>query len=396
MFREDFEILNKGTIFFDNAATTLKPNVYNKAFNDYVNKYTSNINRSDYDASIYCSNIYEKLKQLVANYTNSYVDEIILTSGATHSLNQIIFGYYQNILKKDDEVIISQLEHASNFIPWLVLKEKLGIKIKYAPLKDNLELDYQKIESIINNNTKVISLAHITNTLGDERDLLKLSQIANKYNLDLVIDAAQSFAKSKIDFNKLNISFYAASFHKAYGPTGLGILIANSKKTSQMKPIFYGGAMNDDFNINSFSLKEVPYCFEAGTLNVEGIIKAYEVMKYLIDKDIAILYRYAKDLKKYLVQELSRIKGITIYNKDIDSSIILFNVDGIFPQDVAIFLNKYHINIRSGNHCVKTSDELINIKNTCRISLDFYNIKEEIDKFIEVIKNINNIYEEIL
>lgn len=394
MFREDFEILKTGTIFFDNAATTLKPKLYSEAHNKYVNFYTANIHRGDGEASYFCDKMYDELKEDLGNYLSVKPDNIIFTSGTTHSLNQVVFGYYKYNLKRGDEVIISLLEHASNFLPWLVLKEELGINLVMAPLKEDNTLDLDALEKMINPKTKVISLAHITNTLGDERDLKRISNIAG--DIDLVVDGAQGFAKSRINLEELNISFYAASFHKAYGPTGLGILYGKTEKLEKMKPLLYGGGMNDEFNTDTYRLKYYPYAFETGTLNVEAIVKMRYVIKYLMSKDINALYEHSKNLKKELEEKLSTIKGITIYNKGFSSSILLFNIDGVFPQDTADFLNKYKINIRAGNHCVKTSDEVLGLKNTCRISLDFYNNIDEVNKFIDVIKNKDNLYEEIL
>lgn len=391
MFREDFELLKTGTIHFDNAATTLKPRCIEEAFLDYVRKHTSNIHRGDYQNSIISNNKYEELKALCGDYLGVKPNTLAFTSGATHGLNQVILGYYRYKLKKGDKVLISSLEHASNFVPWLILKEEIGIELVKAPVKD-LKLD---IDSIDFSELKVISLAHVTNTTGEKRDLEKLSKLASNYNIDLVIDGAQGFSKERINLEKLNAAFYVNSFHKAYGPTGLGILYKRSD-IQGMKPLIYGGGMNDTFDFDGFSLKDYPYNIEAGTLNVSAIYEALISMQYLISKDIKKLYDYSSSLKDYLVHKLEAFPNIIIYNKDIHGSILLFNVKGVFPQDVAIFLDKYHINIRSGNHCVKTINEEIDTRNTCRISLDFYNTKEEIDALTEAFKNLDKLYEIVI
>lgn len=391
MFREDFEILKTGNIHFDNAATTLKPRCIEEAFLDYVRKHTSNIHRGDYQNSIISNNKYEELKALCGDYLGVKPNTLAFTSGATHGLTQVILGYYRYKLKKGDKVLISSLEHASNFVPWLILKEEIGIELVKAPVKD-LKLD---IDSIDFSELKVISLAHVTNTTGEKRDLEKLSKLASNYNIDLVIDGAQGFSKERINLEKLNAAFYVNSFHKAYGPTGLGILYKRSD-IKGMKPLIYGGGMNDTFDFDGFSLKDYPYNIEAGTLNVSAIYEALISMQYLISKDIKKLYDYSSSLKDYLVHKLEAFPNIIIYNKDIHGSILLFNVKGVFPQDVAIFLDKYHINIRSGNHCVKTINEEIDTRNTCRISLDFYNTKEEIDALTEAFKNLDKLYEIVI
>lgn len=397
MNREDFTILDKGIIHFDNGATTLKPKCVLEGISSYYNEYTANAYRGDYDNSIKVDQIYEKTRQEVANILNGEKNNVVFTSGTTESMNIIVFGFMKNFLKKDDEIILSKLEHASNLLPWFILKKIVPFKIKYAPLKKDLTIDYIELEKMINQNTKVISLAHITNTVGDIRNLEILSNLKEKYHLLLVIDAAQSVSHQKIDLKKLSISFLAFSAHKMYGPTGVGVLYGEKELLEKTEPLKYGGGMNMSFHSDStYTLKVSPYKFEGGTPNIEGIFGFYESLKYLNSLDLNLVSSYLNDLREYAINKLKQIEGLIIYNKDVISSSVIFNYKNVFSQDLAIYLNKFHINIRSGNHCAKLLEDEIGLGNTCRITFALYNTKEEIDVLIEALKHPEDIYKDII
>ena len=398
MNREDFPILKKDLIYFDNAATTLKPKIVIDAMTDYYYNYGANINRGDYKISHKASDAYEEVREKVKDFINAKSSkEIIFTQGATDSLNKIIFGFMANYLTKNDEVLITKSEHASLVLPWQILKDKIGIKIKYIPLDDNHELTLTSLEKTITKNTKVISLAHVTNVVGDERPINEISKLAHKNNIILLVDGSQSVPHMKTDVIKDDIDFLVFSSHKMLGPTGLGILYGKEKYLNLMTPLEYGGGMNQYFEANGkYELKSIPIRFEAGTPPIAEVIGFGKAIDYLKKIGMDKIHAYEQDLKKYLVSKLKENKKIILYNKNTKSGILAFNIDGIFSQDTAIYLDHYNICLRAGNHCAKVLKDEINIKNTCRISLYFYNTKEEIDKLVEALNNSDKIFEVIL
>lgn len=397
MNRDDFNILKSGIIYFDNGATTLKPKILGEAVLDYYNNYSSNAHRGDYTLSLKASEKYEETRQLVKKLINaSSKDEIAFTSGTTDSINKIVFGYFENILKEGDEVLLTKSEHASNLLPWFELADKLNLKIKYIELDSNHEVLISNLKKAITDKTKVISIAHISNVVGDVRPIKEIATLAHKNNILTLVDGAQSVPHMKVDVQDLDIDFLTFSAHKMCGPTGVGVLYGKKELLKDIKPIIFGGGMNADFSHDGTRIyKSMPDRLEAGTPNIAGVIGFGYVIKYLMDIGFDNIHKYEIELKNYLVKRLKEIPEITIYNANSESGIVTINYDGIFPQDLSIYLDKYNICTRAGNHCAKILKDEIHIKNTCRISLYFYNSKEEIDKLMEALKN-PNIKEEII
>ena len=389
MNREDFEVLNNGYIYFDNGATTFKPKCVLDSIKDYYTKYTANAHRGDYDFSLIVDEKYENTRSLVKDFINAKkAKEIIFTSGATMSLNQIIFGYFKNYLKKDDEVLITKAEHASNILPWFELENTNQIKVNYIPLNENHILELETLKKSITKHTKVISIAHITNVVGDIRPIREIIKYAHERNILVVVDGAQSVPHLKIDVQDLDIDFLAFSAHKMLGPTGVGIMYAKEEFLNNMTPLAFGGGMNASFvSDGTRQYKDIPYLFEAGTQNIEGVIAFGETISYLNKIGMDKIENYEKNLKEYALKRLKGIDNIIIYNENTKSGIITFNYKNVFAQDLAVYLNKYKICVRAGNHCAKILKDEIGIKNTCRLSFYLYNTYEEIDKLIEVLKN---------
>jgi len=391
MNRNDFPMLLQDYIYFDNAATTFKPFCVIDEINNYYKNYTSNAHRGDYDLSLLVDSKFENVRNLVKDFINAKSSkEIIFTSGTTDSLNKIIFGYFGNVLKENDEVLITKSEHASNILPWFELKEKLGLNISYIPLNEKLELTMDNLINTITSNTKVVSIAHISNVVGDIRNIKEIIDYCHKKDILVIVDGAQSVPHLKVDVEDLDIDFLAFSAHKMCGPTGIGILYGKEKLLNNMKPIIFGGGMNATYTSEGYrEYSDLPTLFEAGTQNIEGVIGLGETIKYYNKIGIDNIHKYELELKKYAIEKLKEIKEIIIYNEESESGIITFNYKDIFAQDLAIYLNKYNICVRAGNHCSKILKDEIKVKNTCRISFSFYNNKEEIDKLIEVLKNPN-------
>lgn len=397
MNREDFPLLMQNIIYFDNGATSLKPKILSETISDYYNNYSANAHRGDYDLSLKVDDKFEKTRDIIKDFINAKnKKEIIFTSGTTDSLNKIIFGYFKYNLKENDEIILTKSEHASNVLPWFELKEELNLKIKYVELDENLNLTIDNLKKCITYKTKVISIALITNVVGDIRPIKEIIEIAHKNNILVVGDAAQSIAHTKTDVQDLDIDFLAFGAHKMYGPTGVGVIYGKEELLNNIRPIIFGGGMNASYTSDNIRIyNEIPYLLEAGTQNIAGVIGFGSVIEYINSIGIEKIEKYEKELKKYTVKRLEEVKDIIIINKNTESAIITFNMKDIFAQDLAIYLNKYNICVRAGNHCTKTLKEEIGIKNTCRASLSFYNTKEEIDKLVEVLKN-PKIKEEII
>lgn len=391
----DFNLLNQNIVYLDNGATTLKPKVLSEAISDYYNNYSANAHRGDYDMSLKVDTMYEKTRTLVKELINAKSEkEIVFTSGATDSLNKIIFGYAKNILDNEDEVLITKAEHASNILPWFELSDQIGIKVKYIDLTDDYKVTLDNVKKSITAKTKIISLAHITNVVGDVRPLEEIIDYAHKNNILVIVDGAQAVAHKPVDVQKLDIDFLAFSAHKMCGPTGVGVLYGKEELLKNMMPIILGGGMNASFEEDSTRVySELPHRFEAGTPNIAGVIGFGRVLEYLLDIGMEKINNYEQELRKYAISKLKKNNNLIIYNENSESGIITFNYHNVFSQDLAIYLNKYNICVRAGNHCAKILKNEIGVKNTCRVSLYFYNTKDDIDKLVDALNNENLINE---
>ena len=398
MNRDDFPILKNNLIYFDNGATTLKPKCVVDKMVSYYTEYTSNIHRGDYNNATVTNREYDEVRNIVKNFINaSSSDEIIYTSGTTESLNMVAFGFFRYKLNSDDEILITKAEHASNILPWQVLEEEHHGKVKYIELDENHELTIENLLKAITPKTKVVSVAHVSNVIGDIRDISKIGRICKEKGIYFVVDAAQSASHVKIDVQDSNVSFLAFSAHKMTGPTGVGILYGKKELLDEMRPLKYGGGMNQSFEVDgTYILKETPIKFEAGTPPIAEVIGLGEAIKFIESIGVDKIHEHEYGLKKYLVENLEKIPNVVLYNKNSKSGIVSFNVKGVFPQDTSIYLNTYNIAIRAGNHCAKVLKDELNIKNTCRVSLYLYNTKEEVDVLIEALKRSEDIFKVVI
>ena len=375
MHREDFPLLKQDLIYLDNGATSLKPqSVIDKTI-DYYENYSANAHRGDYDISYKVDLEYENTRDLVKDFINAKrKEEIVFTSGTTDSLNLIVNGFFKNYLEKGDEIILTKTEHASNIMPWFRIAGLTGAIIKYIPLDDNHFVTLENLQKIVTPNTKVISLAEITNVVGDKRPIKEITKFAHEHDIFVVVDGAQSVPHIKVDVSDSDIDFLAFSAHKMLGPTGVGIMYAKYELMQNIEPVNLGGGMNESFESPSkMVLKEVPMRFEAGTPNIAGVIALGEAIKYLNKIGMDNIFKYEKDLRKYLIEKLINIPHIDILNLEADSGIVAFNVEGIFSEDVAYYLNKYGICVRAGSHCAKLTKDVLGVVNSIRVSLYFYN-----------------------
>ena len=398
MNREDFPLLKQDIIYFDSASTTLKPQVVINKITEYYESYSANAHRGDYDISLKVSQEYEAARAIVKTFINAKdQSEIIFTSGTTESINMIVDGFFKQYLNQNDEIIVAKSEHASNLLPWFRLATTLNCQIKYVELDSDYQISLANLKKVISPKTKVIALAQITNVIGDIRPIKEICQLAKANNIYMVVDAAQSIPHIKVDVQDLDCDFLAFSGHKMGGPTGIGILYSKKELLDACQPIKLGGGMNESFDTeNDIILKELPSRLEAGTQNIEGAIGLGAAITYLNQIGMDKIANYEHELRVYLIDALKNIAHIKLINPNSQGSIVAFNIEGIFSQDVACYLNKYHICLRAGNHCAKMLKDVIGTTNTCRISLYFYNTKAEIDLLVSLLKDKNKILKEML
>lgn len=397
-FKKDFPMLNRDIIYFDNGATTFKPRQVIEAMDDYYENYTANAHRGDYDISLKVDMAYEGVRDKVKKFINAKSrEEIVFTSGATESLNMIANGFFKNILEPGDEILITNSEHASNVLPWFNLTRTNGVNVGYIPLDSTFHVTLENVKRAVTAKTKVIALAEITNVVGDVRPIEEICEFAHQNNIFVVVDGAQSIPHKRCDVQKSDVDFLAFSAHKMCGPTGVGVLYGKSELLENLKPVNLGGGMNESFDSeNEVYLKELPTRLEAGTPNIAGVIGLGAAIDYLESVGMDDISLKEGELKKYLIEKLDKIKHIDIINPECDSGIVAFNVDRVFPQDVAVFLDKYNICVRAGNHCAKILKKSVGVKNTVRVSLYFYNTKEEIDDLVELLKDRDRIMKEMI
>ena len=392
--RNDFPILKRKVngnnfIYLDNAATSQKPNLVIDSISDYYKNYNSNIHRGVHTVSQEATDAYENARikiQKHFNVKNSY--EIILTSGTTHSINLVANGFLEKLNEKD-EIIISGLEHHSNIVPWQMMAEKNGAKIKIIPINENGELDMKVYDSILSNKTKLVFVNHVSNALGTVNPIKKIIDKAHKLGAAVLVDGAQASAHFKTDLQKLNVDFYTTSAHKLCGPTGIGMLFGKEKWLKKMPPYQGGGEMISDVTFEKTTYADLPHKFEAGTPNVCGAIAFGVALDYLNDIGFDVIESYESELLKYATTKLKEIPKLKIYGEAKNkTSVISFNVGELHSYDIGTILDKFGIAVRTGQHCAQPVMDYFGISGTVRASFSFYNTKEEIDKLYDSLNRV--------
>ena len=390
--RDDFPILKRKIngnqlIYFDNAATSQTPQVVIDEISDYYSNYNSNIHRGVHMLSQEATESYEKSRQIIQNQFNAKSsNEIIFTSGSTHGINIVASGY-SNFLKKGDEIILSEMEHHSNIVPWQMLCEKTGAIIRIAKMDENgvLILDYFK--SICSNKTKLVLVSHVSNALGTINPIESIISIAHSNNAVVLIDGAQAAPHIKIDLQKLDVDFYVVSGHKLMGPTGIGVLYGKESLLDMLPPYQGGGEMIEEVTFSKTTYAKLPHKFEAGTPNISGGIALGTAISYLNEIGFDSISKYEKSLLDYATFKLLEIDGLKIYGESNQkTAVISFNIESIHPYDLGTILDKLGIAVRTGHHCAQPIMDHFNIPGTIRASFSFYNTKEEIDIMVEAIK----------
>mgnify|MGYP001502078902 FL=1 len=395
--RDKFPILNKKInnnqlVYFDNAATTQKPIQVIESINKYYSEYNANIHRGIHTLAEKATQEYEKTRKTVSKFINSRSEkEVIFTRGTTEGINLIASSFVKNFIKKGDEIIISEMEHHSNIVPWQMICEENGIILKTINVFENGEIDLDNFKELISNKTKFLSIVHTSNTLGTVNPIKEMIEICKKNNINTMIDGAQASAHSKIDVQDLNCDFFVLSAHKMYGPTGVGIVYGKEEILEKMPPYMGGGEMIKDVNFKKTTYNELPYKFEAGTPNIGDVIGFNEALSFINNIGLDNISLYEKELKNYASNSFNKIEGINIIgNSKNKIGIFSFTMDKIHYYDLGLLLDSKGIAIRTGHHCTQPLMDKFNLEGTARVSLAIYNTKNEIDYFIEKLKQLIN------
>jgi cysteine desulfurase/selenocysteine lyase len=390
--RNDFPILKRKVngcpfVYFDNAATSQKPSKVIASITNYYENYNSNIHRGVHTVSQEATDAYENARKKIQKHFNAkYSEEIILTSGTTHSINLVANGF-TSLLNGNDEILISELEHHSNIVPWQMMCEKNGAKLKVIPLKDNGELDYESFLKKLSKRTKVVFVNHVSNALGTINPIKKIISESHKQGAAVLIDGAQASSHLKADLQDLNVDFYTTSAHKLCGPTGIGMLYGKKEWLEKLPPYQGGGEMISEVTFEKTTYAELPNKFEAGTPNIVGAIGFGNALDYLNEIGFEKIESYETELLDYATARLKSIPNLKIYGEAKNkTSVISFNIGELHSYDLGTILDKYGIAVRTGQHCAQPVMDFFGISGTVRASFSFYNTKEEIDYFYESLK----------
>lgn len=387
MIKENVNMELNPLVFLDNASTTFKPRKVIDAITEYYTTYTSNSHRGDYDLCYRVDYEIGIVRKKISMFINSDEKEVVFTSGTTMSINLISYGYARKFLKAGDEILVDEAEHASNLLPWFKLKEEKGIEIKYIPLDEKGRITEENLRKSLTNKTKIVALAMVSNVLGNVIDIKKFASIIHEAGALFMVDGAQGVPHMKVDFKDSDIDFLSFSAHKMCGPTGIGCLVAKYHLLEEMDSFLTGGGMNVDFYKDGrMELLNPPEKFEAGTLNIAGIIGFGAAVDYINEIGIDNIHAYELELHEYAINKLKELDDIIIYNPDAQSGIITFNRKDVFAQDEATLLNYKGIAVRSGLHCAKILVDYLGVRGTVRASTYFYTSKEEIDRLVDVLK----------
>ena len=393
--KKDFPILeNREISYLDSGATTQKPIQVIKAVEEFYEKYNANPHRGAYTLSMEATQIYEETRTKIAKFINAkHREEIIFSKNATESLNLIAYSYGMENLKKDDEIVISIMEHHSNLVPWQKVSKVSGSKLNYMYINDEFEISDDEIESKITDKTKVVGITHVSNVLGTINNVKKIIKYAHKKGAIVVVDASQSIPHMKIDVQDLDADFLVFSGHKMLAPLGIGVLYGKRELLNKMNPFLMGGDMIEYVYEQDTTFAPLPNKFEAGTQNVEGVVGLGAAIDYIETIGYDNIHKIEQEIIKYARQKLFELDFITLYmtpNEENHSGVISFNIKGVHPHDVASILDSDGVCVRSGNHCAQPLMRFLGIDSTCRASFYFYNTKEDVDKLVE---SLNKAYE---
>lgn len=393
--RKDFPILqqkiyNRPLVYFDNAATTQRPQQVIDALTRTYTEYYGNIHRGAHFLADKATEAYEQTREKARNLINAETrEQIIFTKGTTESINLAAFSFGEAFVQEGDEIIVSEMEHHSNIVPWQLMAGRKGAKIVMLPIDDDGRLQIEKLGSLITKRTKLIAVTHVSNVLGTINPVKQMAQMAHAKGVLIFVDGAQAAPHLQIDVRDMDADFYAFSAHKMYGPNGVGILYGKTKLLDQMPPYQGGGEMISEVKFSGTTYNELPYKFEAGTPNISGVIAFGAAIDYLQTTGIKTVAAWEHELLNYATAALNQIPGLRIYGTQAEKSgVISFNVEGAHFFDLGTMLDKFGIAVRTGHHCADPLMDHFGIQGTVRASFAFYNTKEEIDRFVDALKKV--------
>ena len=399
--KKDFPLLeNENITYLDSGATTQKPIQVIKAVEEFYQKYNANPHRGAYSLSVEATEQYENTRTKIAKFINArHREEIIFSKNATESLNLIAYSYGMDNLKKDDEVVISIMEHHSNLVPWQKVTKKTGSKLNYMYINDEFELTDEEIENKITDKTKIVGITHVSNVLGTINNVKKIIKYAHKKGAIVIVDASQSIPHMKIDVQDLDADFLVFSGHKMLAPLGIGVLYGKKEILNKMSPFLMGGDMIEYVYEQDTTFAPLPNKFEAGTQNVEGVIGLGSAIDYIENLGYDKIQEIEKEVLSYAREELSKLDFLDLYitpNDNNHSSVISFNIKGIHPHDVASILDSEGVCVRSGNHCAQPLMRFLGIDSTCRASFYIYNTKEDVDKLVSALNKAYDMFKKYI
>jgi len=399
--RNDFPIFKKkingkDLVYLDNASTTQKPYSVINSITDFYSNYNSNIHRAVYQLAEEATELYEQSRKKIANFINVRPEEIIFTRNTTESINLIAHSWARSNLKKDDVIAITEMEHHSNIVPWQILCQEIGTRLEYVGIDESgfLDIEYL-IELISSRKVKLVSISHMSNVLGTIVPIERIVKTAHQYDIPVIVDGAQSVPHMPVDVKKLDCDFLVFSAHKMLGPTGVGVLYAKKELLEKMKPFMAGGDMIKEVFKFHTNYNEVPYKFEAGTPNIADVVGFGAAVEYLEKIGMENIRNHEIYLTEYALESMQSLKHITIYgpmDSKFRGGVISFNIADIHPHDLATIMNDHGIAIRSGHHCAQVLMQRLDVPATSRASFYIYNTKEEIDKFVNAIKEAGRIF----
>ena len=399
--KKDFLILNERKItYLDSGATTQKPIQVINAIDEYYKTSNANVHRGAYSLSVEATAQYEKAREKVARFMNSpSVEQVIFSKNATESLNLIAYSYGMENLKKDDEIVLSIMEHHSNLVPWQKVAKSTGAKLNYMYINDEFEISDEEIESKITDKTKIVGITHVSNVLGTINNVKKIIKQAHKKGAIVIVDASQSIPHMKIDVQDLDCDFLVFSGHKMLAPLGIGVLYGKKQLLNDMTPFLMGGDMIEYVYEQETTFAPLPNKFEAGTQNIEGVIGLATAIDYIENIGYERIAQIEDEVVSYAREELSKLDFLELYitpNKENHSSVISFNIKAVHPHDVASILDTYGVCVRSGNHCAQPLMRYLGIDSTCRASFYLYNTKEDVDKLVEALKKAYEMFKKFM
>ena len=399
--KKDFPILeNSNLTYLDSGATTQKPKQVIEKIEEFYNKYNANPHRGAYSLSVEATNEYESARAKIAKFINaSKPEEVIFSKNATESLNLIAYSYGLENLKKDDEVVISIMEHHSNLVPWQKMTKAKNAKLKYMYVNDNYEISDEEIETKITKNTKIVGITYVSNVLGTINPVKKIIKQAHKMGAVVVVDASQSIPHMKLDVQELDADFVVFSGHKMLAPLGIGVLYGKKSILNKMTPFLMGGDMIEYVYEQKTTFASLPNKFEAGTQNVEGVIGLAAAIDYIEKIGYEKIQEIEKEVVGYAKQELAKLDFLETYytkNDENHMGVISFNIKGVHPHDTASVLDSYNVAVRSGNHCAQPLLRYLGKDSTCRASFYIYNTKKDVDNLVEALNKTYNMFKKYI